>query len=180
MSTTYAKIRACLAEMSKKQAWDFQAAKSAMVARDKIRAEENFHGRQRSTNRKKPISDESFEKLFGLMVDLDLLRRDKSEDLYIPDSVREALNDEERYKLMLSRRITEYLEKRDANIADVRKASESINYPRVRDPETILEIVKRDGKAVKMNVATFTQVLFLLACAAKRAERHMRIFYEFN
>jgi hypothetical protein len=180
MSTTYAKIRATLAEMSKRQAWDFQSAKTAMVARDKARSEDNFHSRQRSTNRKKAVSDESFDKLFGLMVDLDLLRRDKSEDLYIPDTVKESLNDDERYKLMLSRRVTEYLEKRDANIADIRKASESISYPKVRDPETILEIVKRNGKAAKMNVATFTQVLFLLACAAKRAERHMRIFYEFN
>jgi hypothetical protein len=180
MSTTYAKIRATLAEMSKKQAWDFQNAKSAMVARDKARTEDNFHARQSSSTRKKPISDESFEKLFSLMVELDLLRKNQAEDYYITEAVKDALNDDERYKLLLSRRIADYLEKRDANITEIRKAAESINYPRVRNPETILEILKHDGKATKMTVATFTQVLFLLACAEKRAERHMRIFYEFN
>jgi hypothetical protein len=180
MSTTYAKIRACLAEMSKKQSWEFQALRGAMVARDKSRGEDNFHLRRVSTNRKKSLSDESFERLLNLMIDLDLLRKDKSEDFYIPDAVKHSLDDDERYKLMLSRRVTEYLEKSDVTITEIRQAADSINYPNVRDPATILEVIKRSGKAVKLNVAKFTQVLFLLACAAKRAERHMRIFYEFK
>jgi hypothetical protein len=180
MSTTYAKIRACLAEMSKKQSWDFQALKGSMVARDKSRGEDNFHVRQISTSRKKSLSDASFERLLSLMIDLDLLRKDKSEDFYIPDAVKDSLDDDERYKLILSRRVTQYLEKNEVTIAAMRQAANSINYPNVRDPETILEVIKRNGKTVKLSVAKFTQVLFLLACAAKRAERHMRIFYEFK
>jgi hypothetical protein len=180
MSTTYAKIRATLAEVSKKSSWEFHELKAAVVSRDKSRTEENFLTKQTATKRKKPVSDESFDRLLRLMVELDLLRKDKTDDFYMPDAVKDSLDDDERYRLMLSRRITEYLDKCQVTIAQIRQATQLIQYPNVRDPATILETIKKTSSTVEINVGKFTQILFLFACAGKRAQRHMRIFYEFK
>ena len=180
MSTTYAKIRATLAEMSKKASWEFHELKQSVVSRDKARTEENFLIKKASTKRKNPISDEAFDRLLRFMMDIDLLRKNKTDDFYLPDAVKDLLDDDERYRLMLSRRVTDYLDKNEVSVAQIRRAAASINYPDVRDPATILGVLKNNSGSVEVNVIRFTQVLFLLACAGKRAERHMRIFYEFK
>jgi|SRR5208337_169891 len=193
MATTYAKIRATLAEMVRKPSWTPQQLKADLVNRDKIRKENTFQTRQRGTNRKRPLSDDAFARLFEFMIELGLITRDAEENFQLPKIVRTQLEDEERYKRFLSRRVTELLEQNDINMTDLRKAAQRINYPDVRDPETILENLKRDGrgdndrngdlaksKVEKMTAARFTQILFLLAIAAQSAERHMRIFYDFK
>lgn len=180
MSTTYAKMRATIAEMSRNASWTPQELKDALVDRDRKRDENNFHTRQRASDKKKPLSPGAFEKLFNLMAELDLIRKDRADDFVITDIVRKAVDDDARYKLLLSARVTEFLDRNGAKIGSIRQAAESINYPDVRDPETILEILKRGGEATKFNVSTFTQILFLLAGAEQTARRHMRIFYEFR
>jgi hypothetical protein len=127
------------------------------------------------------------------MIELGLITRDGEENFQLPKIILTQLEDEERYKRFLSRRVTGLLEQNDINMADLRKAAQKINYPDVRDPETILKIVKRGGKGEndskgdpveskveKMTVPRFTQILFLLASTAQSAERHMRIFYDFK
>lgn len=179
MSTTYTKIRSTLAEMTRQPSWSPTQLKAALVARDKNRSENHFHTRPKAARQKRPLSDEAFDRLFQLMTSLDLIRRDKSDDYVISDPVKNSLSDDARYKLLLSRRVTDLLDQNGANIASIREAALTINYPDVRDPETILEVLKRSGAAPKFNVSTFTQILFLLAGAEQRAQRHMRIFYEF-
>jgi hypothetical protein len=180
MSTTYAKIRATLAEMGNRSTWSPKQLKEQLVRRDKRRGENNFHIRQNSSTKAQPVSDGSLDKLFNMMIDLDLIRKNKEDDLFMPEVVKTALDDDARYKLLLSRRITDLLERNNADIGEIKAAALSINYPSVRDPETILKIVQQKGKAEQFTVPTFTQVLFLLANAEHRAERHMRIFYEFK
>lgn len=167
--------------------------KASLVNRDKSRNENTFQTRPRGSNRKRPLSDDAFDRLFEFMLELGLITKDAEENFQLPQIVRAQLEDEERYKRFLSRRVTELLEQNDINIDDLRKATKNINYPRIRNPETILEILKRDvkgkrddkgdisdSKVEKMTVPRFTQILFLLASAAQSAERHMRIFYDFK
>jgi len=132
MSTTYAKIRATLAEMAKKASWNPQQQKAELIKRDKVRAENNFHNLKNSSANRRPLSDVSFEKLFEFMIELDLIKRDKSDDFVVPELVKASLDDDARYKLLLSRRVTDLLDRHDANIAEIRTAAQSINYPNVR------------------------------------------------
>jgi hypothetical protein len=175
MSTTYTKIRAVLAEMAGK-AWTPQQIKADLTVRDRKRGESNFHVRLRGSKRKSTLSDDAFDRLFALMIELELIRRDENENLQVLPNVRAQLADEDRYKIFLSRKVTALLDRADATIADIRQVAEAINYPDVRDPETILEALKQGGKAEKMALARFKQILFLLAGAEQSAERHMRIF----
>jgi hypothetical protein len=180
MSTTYTKIRAVLAEMAGKPSWTPQQIKADLIVRDRKRDESNFHVRQRASKRKRALSDDAFDRLFALMIELELIKRDEGENFQIPQVVRTQLAEEGRYKIFLSRKVTALLDQADATIADIKQAAEAINYPSVRDPETILEELKQKGKAEKMALGRFKQILFLLAGAEQSAERHMRIFYDFK
>ena len=131
--------------MVKKPTWALQQLKANLVSRDKNRNENIFQTRQRGSNRKRPLSDDAFGRLFEFMLELGLIAKDAEENFQLPQIVRTQLEDEERYKRFLSRRVTELLEQNDINIPDLRKATQSINYPKVRNPETILEVLKRNG-----------------------------------
>lgn len=109
-----------------------QQLKADLVNRDKKRKENTFQTRQGGS--KRPISDDAFDRLFEFMVELGLITKDAEENFQLPQIVRTQLEDEERYKRFLSRRVTELLEQNDINIADLRKAARSINYPDVRNP----------------------------------------------
>jgi hypothetical protein len=193
MATTYIKIRATLAEMVGKKSCTPQQLKAHLANRDKVRKEAVFQGRRQGPGQRRPLSDDAFQRLFEFMQELGLITKDAKENLLLPATVQGQLEDEQRYKIFLSRRVSELLEQSDISIPDLRKATNSINYPRVRDPETILGVLKKENKAKnnnkgqtseskleQMKVPRFRQILFLLASAEQSAQRHMHISYDFN
>jgi hypothetical protein len=166
--------------MKDKKLWTPEDLRNALIQRDKRRGETVFHIRPKASSRKKSISEEAFNRLFKTLIILELVTENGNQDLSLGNTVSQVLHDEPKFQNLVSRKIGEYLDRKGAPLQEIRLCAESINYPGVRDPTTILQKLKVPGNAIDISKEQFSQMLFLLACAEKRASRHMKIFYEFN
>lgn len=180
MSTTYAKIRATLGEMTSQKTWPPEDLKSSLAKRDNSRGENVFRIRVKGSKKMKRISDDALDRLFATMVDLKLIEQNNNEDLCITEAIQQVLGDQSKYQILLSRRVTAFLDSKDAKMSNIRDCAATINYPDVRDADTIYLKLQAKGHAQDLRAKQFSQLIYLLACAQRRATRHMRVFYEFK
>ena len=180
MSTTYAKIRATLGQMTSQKSWPPEDLKTSLAERDDKRGENIFRIRVKGSQKMQRISDDALDRLFNTMLDLKLIEQNNNEDLCVLEAIQQVLGDQSRYQIVLSRRVTAFLDGKDAKMSNIRDCAATINYPDVRDADTIFLKLKDKGHAKDLRANQFSQLIFLLACAQRRATRHMRVFYEFN
>jgi len=114
------------------------------------------------------------------MIKLGLIRETQSQKLMIQPRTTEVLEDEVKFGELITRRIMSILEDAGVPYGDIRTAANEIQLPEVRDPATILRKLQTNGNASEITDREFSRLLFLLACAGQRAERHIRTFYEFR
>jgi hypothetical protein len=180
MATTYSRIRAALGEMNGQDEWTPDDLREALLARDQERNESTFHITTGRATRPAPLSASAFSRLFSVMEELSFLTKTADENLKIDPTTARSLSDDRRFRELTTRRVMSLLEARGAPLADIREATNRIQLPKVRDAETILLELQKQGKGRELDGNDFSRLLFLLACTKQRAKRHMRIFYDFE